>query len=212
MRLLALAVAAAYTGFGLTFRGPREGFWDRMTLTGLALGTLALATDRDAKRVRIGAREAALGLASAAGLYALFRAGDAFARRVMPRGGAEIGDIYALRSLRPRGDLAARLALVIGPAEELFWRGLVQGRAGFLATTALYGGTHLVTANMTLVGAATVAGAYWGLLRAIGAPLGALVVSHVAWDIWIFLVAPTTSSKGASSSSEPPGWTWVKSA
>jgi hypothetical protein len=25
----------------------------------------------------------------------------------------------------------------------------------------------------------------------MGMPLGALVVSHVAWDIWIFLVAPT---------------------
>jgi hypothetical protein len=25
----------------------------------------------------------------------------------------------------------------------------------------------------------------------MGVPLGALVVSHVAWDIWIFLVAPT---------------------
>ena len=65
-----------------------------------------------------------------------------------------------------------------------------------------------MTANMTLVGAATVAGAYWGLLRAIGAPLGALVVSHVAWDIWIFLVAPTTS-KGARPPAEPPGWSYV---
>jgi hypothetical protein len=25
----------------------------------------------------------------------------------------------------------------------------------------------------------------------MGMPLGALVVSHIAWDIWIFLVAPT---------------------
>src|SRR5206468_11580457 len=123
VRLLAFAVAAAYTAFGLTFRGPREGFWDRMTLTGLALGTLALATDRDAKRVRIGAREAALGLVSAAGLYAIFRAGDHFARRVMPRGGAEIGDIYGLRSLRPRGGLAARPALVMGAARAPVRRG-----------------------------------------------------------------------------------------
>jgi len=53
------------------------------------------------------------------------------------------------------------------------------------------GGAHVVTENATLIGAATIAGAYWGLLRAIGVPLGALVVSHVAWDIWIFLVAPT---------------------
>ena len=191
MRLLALGVAAAYAAFGLTFRGPRERFWDRMTATGVTLGGLALATDRDARRVRIGPATVALGLASAAGLYGIFRLGDALARQVMPKGSEEIGNIYALRSLRPKGELATRLGLVIGPAEELFWRGFVQGRAGYLTTTALYGGAHVVTENATLIGAATIAGAYWGLLRAAGVPLGALVVSHVAWDIWIFLIAPT---------------------
>ena len=55
-----------------------------------------------------------------------------------------------------------------------------------------------MTENATLVGAATIAGAYWGLLRAIGVPLGALVVSHVAWDIWIFLIAPTQESAVSS--------------
>jgi CAAX protease family protein len=191
VRLLALGVAAAYAAFGLTFRGPRERFWDRMTATGLTLGALALMFDREARRVRIGSREAAFGLVSAAGLYAIFRAGDALARQLMPRGAEEIGDVYALRALRPPDELALRLGLVIGPAEELFWRGFVQARAGFVPATALYGGAHLVTENATLVGAATVAGAYWGFLRALGVPLGALVVSHVAWDIWIFLVAPT---------------------
>ena len=44
---------------------------------------------------------------------------------------------------------------------------------------------------MTLVGAAGVAGAYWSALAAAGMPIGSLIVSHVAWDIWIFLVAPT---------------------
>ena len=39
----------------------------------------------------------------------------------------------------------------------------------------------------------TVAGAYWGLLRAFRLPLGALIASHVAWDVWIFLIAPTQS-------------------
>jgi membrane protease YdiL (CAAX protease family) len=191
VRLLALGVAAAYTAFGLVFRGPRERFWDRMTITAAVLGTFALAADRDVRRARIRPTDIALGLASAAGLYALFRLGDTVARQVMPRGGDDIGDIYALRALRPRGELAARLALAIGPAEELFWRGLVQPRAGYVAGTALYGGAHVVTENWTLVAAATVAGAYWGLLRAVGLPLGTLIVSHVAWDIWIFLVAPT---------------------
>jgi hypothetical protein len=167
-----------------------------MTTTGLVLGAFAIANDRESRRARIGPREAALGLATAAGLYGIFRVGDRLARKFMPRGGEEIGDIYALRSLGPKKELAARLALVIGPAEELFWRGFVQGNVGFVMATALYGGVHVVTENVTLIGAATVAGSYWGLLRAMGLPLGALVASHVAWDIWIFLVAPTTDAGG----------------
>jgi uncharacterized protein len=198
VRLLALGIAAAFAAFGLTFRGPRERFWDRMTATGLTLGALALLADRDARRTRIGPAEVAVGLATAAGLYGIFRVGDAVAREVMPRGDDEIGDIYALRSLRPKEELAARLALVIGPAEELFWRGFVQRRAGYLTAALLYGGAHVVTENATLVGAATVAGAYWGLLRTLGLPLGALVVSHVAWDIWIFLIAPTVAVDAAA--------------
>src|SRR5437870_13123087 len=169
-----------------------------MTATGVTLGGLALATDRDARRVRIGPGAIAVGLATAAGLYGIFRVGDTVAREVIPRGYEEIGDIYALRSVRSKEELAARLGLVIGPAEELFWRGFVQGRAGYLTATALYGGAHIVTENVTLIGAATIAGAYWGLLRAVGVPLGALVVSHVVWDIWIFLVAPTEAGGAVS--------------
>ena len=59
MKLLALGIGAAFAAFGLTFRGPRARFWDRMTATGLVLGGLALATDRDARRVRIGPGEVA---------------------------------------------------------------------------------------------------------------------------------------------------------
>lgn len=195
MRLLALGIGAAFAAFGLTFRGPRERFWDRMTATGLVLGGLALATDRDSRRVRIGPGEVALGVATAAGLYGIFRVGDTIAREVMPRGGEEIGDIYALRSLRPKSEIAARLAAIIGPAEELFWRGFVQRRIGAAGAAMTYGGAHLVTGNATLIGAATVAGIYWGLLRAIGMSMPALITSHVAWDIWIFLLAPTEREK-----------------
>jgi hypothetical protein len=170
-----------------------------MTMTGLGLGALALLTSRAARGTRVGPAEVATGLASAAALYGTFRLGDTFARRYVPGGDAQIRDIYALRRLRPRGEIAARLATIIGPAEELFWRGLVQEdlmhrfgrwRGSALAAMA-YGGVHIVTGNFTLFGAAGIAGAHWCLLRAAGVPLGALVVSHVTWDIWIFLVQPT---------------------
>src|ERR1043166_2174707 len=97
-----LALLALGTAFGLfawTFRGDRRRFWERMTLTGFVLGTMALAN------------ESAL-------------------RAVRPRGTKEIGDIDALRTLEPAETIGARLATIIGPAEELFWRGMMQRRIG----------------------------------------------------------------------------------
>ena len=177
--------------FALTFRGSRARFWERMTLTGFLLGTMALANDADLRRLRFRQRDVVLGLLSAAGLYAIFQTGDRMARAIMPKGSQEIGDIYALRSLRPKSEIATRLATIIGPGEELFWRGFVQRRIGAPGAALAYGGAHLVAGNATLIGAATVAGIYWGLLRAIGMSMPALITSHVAWDIWIFLLAPT---------------------
>lgn len=196
---LLLGLTVAQVAFAATFRGPPERFWQRMTRTGLALGGYALALSPRARRTRVGAREVGLGLGSAAALYLTFRVGDVIARRVVPSGEEDIRDIYRLRELRPKGEIATRLATIIGPAEELFWRGFVQqqlmarlGRwSGAAAATAAYGGVHIVTGNFTLFGAASVAGAHWSALYAAGMPLGALVVSHVAWDVWIFLVQPT---------------------
>ncbi|TAK01756.1 MAG: CPBP family intramembrane metalloprotease [Chloroflexota bacterium] len=199
MLALAIGLAAAGVAFNATFRGPRERFWPRMTWTGLTLGGLALLLSGPARGARIRWWHVPLGLLSAAVLYVTFQVGDRFARRFVPSGEADISDIYALRTLRPRGEIATRLATIVGPAEELFWRGLVQAalmrrwgrwRGAALATVA-YGSVHVTSGNFTLLGAAGVAGAHWCALYAAGVPLGALVVSHVAWDIWIFLVQPT---------------------
>jgi membrane protease YdiL (CAAX protease family) len=202
---LALGLLAAQAAFALTFRGPRPRFWQRMTMTGLGLGSYALAVSRPARRVHVGITEVAIGLASAATLYATFQVGDRFARRFVPGGERQIRDIYALRELRPRSEIAARLLAVVAPAEEIFWRGLVQaalmrrlGRwRGAAAGTASYAGVHAVTGNFTLFGAAGVAGAQWAALYALGVPLGALIVSHAAWDVWTFLLQPTMAP-GAS--------------
>ena len=195
----AFGLGLAQAAFAATFRGPRDRFWQRMTLTGLTLGGYALLARKEPREAKVGGREVAIGLASAAALYATFRVGDRFARRFVPTGERDIEEIYALRELRPRAEIAARLATIVGPAEELFWRGMIQsalmeryGRVrGAALGTLSYGGVHIVTGNFTLFGAACVAGAHWSLLYAAGVPLGALVVSHVTWDIWIFLAQPT---------------------
>ena len=199
IRLAAAAVLAA-AAFGFTFRGPRDRFWDRMTATGVTLGTVAIAAEPRNRRPRLSASDAALGVGSAAALWAIFHAGDRLARAIMPRGNAEIDELYALQGERPALELAVRLAAVIGPAEELFWRGYMQralmGRFGRWTGAGLgaaaYASVHLASGNLTLTAAAATAGAFWAALYAAGASVAALIVSHVAWDIWIFLVAPTS--------------------
>lgn len=103
-----------------------------------------------------------------------------------PRADEEIGSVYRLRELGRPAELAARLVLVIGPAEELFWRGFVNARLarrlgrwpGAAAGSVAYAGAHVATGNFTLFGAAGVAGAYWSALAAAGMPMSALIVSH----------------------------------
>src|SRR5436853_2644608 len=138
----ALALGTAFGLFALTFRGDRARFWERMTLTGFVLGNMALANEGDLRRMRWRTRDVALGLGSAGVLYGVFQIGGRVARSVMPRGSKEIKDIYALRTLGAPEEIGGRLATVIGPAEELFWRGFVQRRAGGLAAAAAYGGVH----------------------------------------------------------------------
>jgi membrane protease YdiL (CAAX protease family) len=196
--LLGFGLAAAL--FALTFRGQRKKFWDHMTGTGITLGGLALTAQPELRRTRIGLKEIMLGLGSAAALYGIFHIGDKMSRQIVPGGGKQIEEIYALKRIRPRKELMLRLGLVIGPAEEYFWRGFLQdglmkkfGRFwGWLMETAAYGGVHIASGNFTLVGAATIAGGFWSGLYALGFPLGALIVSHIAWDNIIFLIAPTT--------------------
>jgi membrane protease YdiL (CAAX protease family) len=197
-RALEGGLATAYVAFGLTFRGPQRQFWDRMTATGLTLGSLALFSEEDLRKIRFTPQDLMVGLGSAGVLYGVFVVGDKLARAILPRGGEEIASIYDLGTLGAQVGVGARLALIIGPAEELFWRGLVQKRLierygsvkGAMLGTAVYGGAHLVTGNVTLIGAASVAGAFWGGLHALGVPMGALIISHAVWDVLTFLIAP----------------------
>ena len=90
-----------------------------MTWTGVGLGSWALLTSNRSRRLRPRWWHLPLGLASAGVLYLTFQVGDRFARRFVPGGDAQIRDIYTLRTLRPKPEIAARLALLVGPAEEI---------------------------------------------------------------------------------------------
>jgi len=146
-------------------------FWQRMTLTGLGLGSLAVVTSAPARRSGIRLWHVPLGLLSAAVLYVTFQIGERFARRFVPGGDKDIREIYALRTLQPKEEIAARLATIIGPAEELFWRGLVQTalmrRFGRWPGAALAAGAYMQK----------LADTYWTTIKTLTLDKGA---THVA--------------------------------
>jgi hypothetical protein len=197
-RRVLLGMAAAGGLWTVAFRG-RSGFWAKMAAGVGSLGAYALYANPDLRRTRLRPADVARGVASAGLLYAVFQVGDRFARRVMPNGAAEIDEIYRKRGLAPDRFIASALVLLIAPGEELFWRGLVNRYLaqrlgpvwGNAAGATVYGAIHLVSGNLTLTGAAGVAGAFWSLEHLAQGRMGPLIVSHVAWDVWIFLVRPT---------------------
>lgn len=170
-----------------------------MTLSVAGLSAYAIASEPELRHERLKPGDLVLGVGSAGALYGIFRIGDVLARRIMPRGAEDIGSIYELRNAAPRAGIAAALATVIGPGEEIFWHGFVQrslqrrlgGVPAWLMTSCIYGLIHLVSENLTLTGAATTAGLFWGGLFAREQRIAPTVISHIGWDIWIFLIAPT---------------------
>ncbi len=144
--------------------------------------------------------KSALGLVSAAVLYGVFWLGDALARAWFDFAAAGIDAVYALEGDASRWRIGLLIGLLIGPAEEWFWRAFVQRRLavrhgpwrGLLLATAVYTAIHLGSLNPMLLLAAVVCGLYWGWLWLRFGSLLVNAVSHLVWDLAVFLWFPFT--------------------
>jgi membrane protease YdiL (CAAX protease family) len=93
---------------------------------------------------------------------------------------------------------AVGLGLLVAPAEELFWRGVVQqrlaprlGRAGAVAVaTTLACLVALATGEPFLALATLPTYAAWGALAAWRGTLVPSILSHSAWSVLVASVAP----------------------
>lgn len=199
----ALAAILFIALFRLRRLGPLD-FWAWLALNIIIVVALAFLIDSSyTQRIRQDLssgllRKAALGVVSAAALYALFAVGRIVALRIFPFAGAGIDNVYALRAGVPVLRVAALIGLVIGPGEELFWRGFFQERTGattsrsygFALTALLYTAVHLASGNMMLVLAAAVCGVFWGWLYLRFRSPVLNIVSHTLWDLLVFVIFP----------------------
>jgi membrane protease YdiL (CAAX protease family) len=139
-----------------------------------------------------------LGVISAVALYFIFYAGSYISRALFPFASSGISDVYSFRGNASPLRVVLLLVFVIGPGEEVFWRGFIQrqwqdrfGRlSGCLFATALYSVVHLGSGNAMLTLAACVCGLFWGgLYLRYRSPL-LNIVSHTLWAMLIFVVFP----------------------
>jgi hypothetical protein len=160
-----------------------------MTLTGLGPGASLLASGPAWTLALVAIP---VGLFSAAVLYVTLRSATA-SRAFVPAATPRSANLCP-PTLRPQGEIAARLAAIIGPAERaLLARGWsigpdavsVAGRAPHWRPPRAAGST---SCRQLHCWARRASGALVRVARP-GVPLGALVVSRVAWDVWIFLVS-----------------------
>lgn len=173
-------------------------FWLLMSLAQLSFSAIAFALRGRFLHLPIRPADVALGIVSAALLYGVFELGNWIAPFLIPNAHGQVGNIYGLKSHLSPVVLAPLLLLVIGPSEEIFWRGLVQTtlsarwgkNAGFVVTNAIYGLIHLVSGNIMLVLAALVAGFFWGFMYRWLGRLWPNLFSHALWDMFVMALFP----------------------
>lgn len=139
-----------------------------------------------------------VGLVSALILYLVFFAGDRISNLLFNFAGQQVSGIYGNKILLNPVTIGLLLFFIIGPAEEIFWRGFVQdtmmekfgGNKGWLIASLIYGGVHIFALNFMLFMAALICGLFWGYIFKRYKSLWPGIISHAVWDLVIFLIIP----------------------
>ena len=183
--------------------GPFD-FWWWLSFNLIILIAIILLFDRDFIKVIMDDFnnklfiKISVGLISAVFLYFIFYAGNVLSKTLSPSSQAGIADVYRFRESASHLRITLLMLLIIGPGEELYWRGFIQrvfsdrygAAVGFVFATSLYTLIHVASTNPMLVLAAFICGLFWGTLYRWKSSMVLNMFSHILWDISVFIVFP----------------------
>lgn len=205
--VIAVSVAAALWFYMFSpWTGAWPGFWLVMSISAVILTVFTLAFTPDRKelfKIERPLLQIAGGIAIAFALWGVFWVGDKLSQLMFSFARPGVDAVYSMKTGLQPSLIAVLLLVLIGPAEELFWRGFVQrtlagilpgkrpADLSFVITAAVYALVHLWSFNFMLIMAALVAGVVWGFIyRLCPRALPALVISHALWDALVFVILP----------------------
>lgn len=203
MRRVVLTIILATVLWTVMFSpwtAPHVNFWWMMTASACSLTLLSsLFAPGWWKRISITPSNIFYGILIAVALWGVFWLGDKLSQLLFDFARPQVDTIYGMKDGESPWLLTVLLLFLIGPAEEIFWRGYVQQalsqrwnpNVGFVVTTLVYALVHAGSFNFMLVMAAMVAGAAWGLLyRFFPERFTAIIISHAIWDAAVFIWFP----------------------
>lgn len=192
--------AVLWTVMFSPWTAPHVNFWVMMTCSGMALTLYSTwAAPGWWKGIKLDLDNILLGAGLAAVLWGVFWVGDRLSSLMFDFARPQVDMIYSMKDGSNPWVLTALMLLIIGPAEEIFWRGYLQKsfskrwnpNIGFVVTTLMYSLVHISKFNFMLIMAAAVAGFVWGLAyRFYPEKLGAIILSHALWDCAVFIWFP----------------------
>ncbi len=201
--LIVLVILAAVFWLEMFFL-KHHNFWIEMTIAASLLAAAGLYCNHrvgEAINYRLyffEPKHIFIGIISAALLYLVFFGGDFLSKLILPFADKQIINVYDNKSLLNPAIIAVLLLVVIGPAEEIFWRGFVQDtlaekfgdNKGWIIASLIYAGVHIFALNLMLFIAALVCGLFWGWMFKRYKSLWPGIVSHAIWDVTIFVLLP----------------------
>ena len=195
-----LTAFALWTAMFSPLTAPHINFWIAMSISATILITIAtFARPSWPRDFKWSMTDILLGIAIAVALWGVFWMGDKISQFIFDFARPQVDSIYAMKDGSSSTLIAIALLLLIGPAEEIFWRGYVQrtlsqkwgANKGFIVATAIYTLVHIGSLNFMLIMAALVAGAAWGwLYRMFPERFTAIIISHALWDVAVFIWFP----------------------
>lgn len=203
MKRLIFAIVTAFALWTAMFSpltAPHINFWIAMSISATILIAIATCARPSWPRdFKWSPANIALGVAIAVALWGVFWMGDKISQFIFDFARPQVDSIYAMKEGSSSTLIAIALLLLIGPAEEIFWRGYVQrtlaerwgANKGFIVATAIYTLVHIGSFNFMLIMSAMVCGIAWGLLyRIMPERFTAITLSHALWDAAVFVIFP----------------------
>lgn len=191
--LAALAVAAGAWAF--MFLPDRRGIWPRTwiaagVLSAVAVGGLLAVGRLGEITGPIDATELAIGLAVGGAWLVATHVGYRVITWRFPSFGSQVRDLYRLRDGDSSTAQMAGPIVAMGVAEELLFRGVLQGVGGFAVALLAYTAVQAFERKWALAVAALLGGAVWGALFAWRLGLVAPVAAHVLWTAVLTFLWP----------------------